>query len=203
MRRNTARHLDKTLALFDVKRLTYKFQALDSSVKEEGRALEIMRVMQQYARDSGHEIKEGCISFVYETCGWLWRCTGSGDFVSHQTSILLECLPIGVGGLRAASKQSLRKHELELLKHGINVAGEIAYAVCKYIRAKEPAEHAIAMLHDVLRFSVLNGLTACEKQALREFAECERISAQPLREGHAFDVGLQLLSEYKQAAIDR
>lgn len=177
MRRKHAKALDQSLVLFEVKRLTYKFQALD--FLEERRALEIMRQVLLFGRFSSHEIKEDCVSFVYETASWLMRgawSKGSGwkEFVSHQTSILMECSPIIA--LVAPSRRPLSKREVDLLKHVINVAGEVAYAVCKYIRNEEAARDAILALSDLLRFSVLNNLRDCEKDVLNEFAQCERIS---------------------------
>lgn len=68
-------------------------------------------------------------------------------------------MPIGMGGLVSPSRKPFGKPALDLLKHGIDVSGEIAYAVCKHIRKKDAAEEAILMLHDVLRFVVLNNLS--------------------------------------------
>jgi hypothetical protein len=155
----------------------------------------------QFGRDGGYEIKEDCVSFVYETSDWLRRGIGSPEFVSHQTTILLECAPIGIGCLVAPSRQPLGKRDLDLLKHIINVSGDLAYAVCKYIRNKEAAEHAILMLHNVLRFSVLNNLADFEKDALHEFAECERICRQPLNYGLHFEAALKLLDFWKKEAL--
>ena len=200
MRRKHAKVLDQSLALFEVKRLTYKFQALDFCGKDEHRALELMRLVMQFGRDGSYEIKEDCVSFVYETSDWLRRGIGSKEFVSHQTTILLECAPIGIGGLVAPSP-GLGKRDLDLLKHIINVSGDIAYAVCKYIRNKEGAEHAILMLHNVLRFAVLNKLSEFEKDALHEFEECERICRQPLNYGLHFEAALKLLDFWKKEAL--
>ena len=191
MRRKHAKALDQSLVRFEVKRLTYKFQALD--FQEERRALEIMRQVLLFGRFSSHEIKEDCVSFVYETATWLMRGTGSEEFVSHQTSILLECSPIIT--LVAPSRKPLTKKDIDLLKHIINVAGEIAYAVCKYIGNETAATHAILMLHDLLRFAVLNDLTECEKDVLHEFAECERISRRN------FEPALKHLDSWKKDAM--
>ncbi|HKW61296.1 MAG TPA: hypothetical protein VJN89_02015 [Candidatus Acidoferrum sp.] len=201
MRRKRAKVIDQFLALFEVKRLTYKFQALDFRGKGEPRALELMRLVMQFGRDGGYEIKEDCVSFVYETSDWLRRGTGSPEFVSHQTTILMECAPIGAGGLVAPSSRPLGKRDLDLLKHIVNVSGDIAYAVCKYIRNKEAAEHAILMLHDLLRFAILNNLTEFEKDALHEFEECERICRHPLNYGVRFEAGLKLLESWKKEAL--
>lgn len=35
-----------------------------------------MRLVMQFARDFGYEIKEECVSFVYETSDWLRRDAG-------------------------------------------------------------------------------------------------------------------------------
>ncbi len=201
MRRKRAKVLDQSLALLEVKRLTYKFHSLDFRGKEEPRALELMRLVMQFGRDGGHEIEEDCVSFIYETSDWLRRGIGSKEFVSHQTTILSECAPIGIGGLVAPSPKPLGKRDVDLLKHIINVSGDIAYAVCKYIRNKDAAEHAILMLHDVLRFAVLNNLTEFEKDALHEFAECERICRHPLNYGAHFEAGLKLLDFWKKEAL--
>ena len=77
----------------------------------------------------------------------------------------------------------------------------VGYAVCKYIRNKEAAEHAILMLHNVLRFAVLNNLSEFEKDALHEFEECERISRQPLNYGLHFEAALKLLDFWKKEAL--
>ncbi len=58
MRRKRAKGLDQSLALFEVKRLTYKFQALDFHGKDEPRALELMRLVMQFGRDGGYEAFE-------------------------------------------------------------------------------------------------------------------------------------------------
>ena len=200
MRRKRAKALDQSLALFEVKRLTYKFQALDSRAKQEPRALELMRLILQFGRDGGYEVKEDCVSFVYETSDWLRRGIGSAEFVSHQTSILMECAPIGAGGLVAPSP-SLSKRDLDLFKHIISVSGDIAYAVCKYVRSKDAAQHAILMLHSVLRFAILNNLPDLEKDALHEFEECERICRQSLNYGALFEEALKLLDHSKKEAL--
>jgi hypothetical protein len=200
MRRKQAKALDQSLVLFEVKRLTYKFQALD--FQDQRRALEIMRQVLLFGRFNSHEVKEDCVSFVYETATWMMRGFGSEEFVSHQseefvshqTSILMECAPIQT--LVAPSRRPLSKRDIELLKHTINVAGEIAYAVCKYIGNEKAATRAIFMLHDLLRFAVLNGLTECEKDVLHEFAECERISRQ-----QNFEPALKLLDTSKKEAL--
>ena len=75
------------------------------------------------------------------------------------------------------------------------MAGDIAYDVCKYVRNEEAAQDAIWALHDLLRFSVLNNLSDCEKDVLHEFAECERISR-----GN-FEPALKHLDLWKQDAL--
>ena len=200
MRRKHAKALDQSLVLFEVKRLTYRFQALD--FQDERRALEIMRQVLLFGRFSSHEVKEDCVSFVYETASWLMRGFGSekfvseqsGEFVSHQTSILMECSPIIT--LVAPSRKPLTKRDIDLLKHVINVAGEIAYSVCKYMQNEETAQHAIFALHDLLRFAVLNDLSECEDAVLQEFVQCERIS----REQH-FEPALKHLDLLKKDAL--
>jgi hypothetical protein len=200
MRRKHAKALDESLVLFEVKRLTYRFQALD--FQDERRALEIMRQVLLFGRFSSHEVKEDCVSFVYETASWLMRAFGSekfvseqpGEFVSHQTSILMECSPIIT--LVAPSRKPLTKRDIDLLKHVINVAGEIAYSVCKYMQNEEAAHHAIFALHDLLRFAVLNDLSECEEAVLQEFTQCERIS----REQH-FEPALKHLDLLKKDAL--
>jgi hypothetical protein len=192
MRRKQAKALDQSLVLFEVKRLTYKFQALDS--KDERRALEIMRQVLLFGRYSTYEVKEDCVSFVYETSDWLRRgIRVSKEFVSHQTSILMECSPIIT--LVAPSRKPLSKQDLKLLKHIIDVSGEIAYGVCKYTENEEAAQDAIFALHDLLRFAILNDLNEYEKEILREFAECERISR-----GH-FEAALTHLDLAKNQAL--
>ena len=197
MRRKHAKAPDQSLVLFEIKRLTYKFEALD--FQEERRALEIMRQVLLFGRFSSHEIKEDCVSFVYDTASWLMRAFmpkefASEEFVSHQTSILLECSPIIT--LVAPSRKPLTKKDIDLLKHVINVAGDIAYDVCKYVRNEKAAERAILMLHDLLRFSVLNNLSDCEKEVLHEFVQCERISL----EGD-FEPALKHLEFWKKDAL--
>ena len=200
MRRKHTKTLDQSLVLFEVKRLTYKFQALD--FQDQRRALEIMRQVMLFGRFSSHQIKEDCVSFVYETATWLMRGFGSkefasnhsAEFVSHQTSILMECSPIIT--LVAPSRKPLSKRDIDLLKHVINVSGEIAYAVCKYIQNEEAAQHAIVALHDLLRFAVLNDLSECEEAVLQEFAQCERIS----REQH-FEPVLKHLDLLRRQAL--
>jgi hypothetical protein len=118
----------------------------------------------------------------------------SGEFVSHQTSILMECSPIIT--LVAPSRKPLTKRDIDLLKHVINVAGEIAYSVCKYMQNEETAQHAIFALYDLLRFAVLNDLSECEDAVLQEFAQCERIS----REQH-FEPALKHLDLLKKDAL--
>ncbi|MGH9727899.1 MAG: hypothetical protein ACRD4V_04840 [Candidatus Acidiferrales bacterium] len=201
MRRKAVQNLDQPLALFEVKRLTYKFQALTPKRNEEARALEIMRVIEQYARDYRHDVKELCIQFVYETADWLSLGIGSGDFVFQQTSILMECIPIGFGGLVAPSRKPLSKHGRDLLNHAIDIAGEIAYDICKYVRVKAAAEKAIIMLYTILRFTDLNNLAKSKEKMLHEFNECERICKQPGPQGHPFDDGLQLLKLWKEEAL--
>ena len=78
MRRKHAKALDQSLVLFEVKRLTNKFKALD--FQEERRALEIMRQVLHFGRFSNYEVKEDCVSFVYETASWLMRGTWTKEF---------------------------------------------------------------------------------------------------------------------------
>jgi len=201
MRRKHTLTIDRSLVLFEVRRLMYKFHALDSDSSAEPRALELMRMALQFARDFDNEVKQECVSFVYETSDWLRRGISSREFVSHQTSILLECAPIRAGGLVAPSRKPLGEPEVELLDHIVNVAGEVAYAVCKYIRDKKTAEVAIGQLHDLLRFAVLNCLAESERSVLDEFSQCKRISREPLNHGHPFEAGLDLLDIYKKEAL--
>jgi hypothetical protein len=192
MSRKHAKTLDQSLVLFEVKRLSYKFQSLD--FQEERRALEIMRQVLLFGRYSSYEVKQDCVSFVYETATWLMRgIRVSKEFVSHQTSILMECSPIVT--LVAPSRKPLSKPDLDLLKHVIDVSGEIAYAVCKYTENEEAAQIAIFALHDLLRFAVLNDLNESEKEVLRQFAECERISR-----GH-FEAALKHLDLARKQAL--
>lgn len=196
MRRKHSKTLDRSLVLFEVKRLTCKFQALDL---QDRRAFEIMRQVVYLGRFSDHEIREDCVSFVYETASWLMRGIRSNEFawaefVAHQTSILMECSPIIT--LVAPSRRPLTKRDVDLLKHVIDVAGEIAYAVCKYIQHEEAAHDAIIALSNLLRFAVLNNLSDCKKDVLSEFAQCERISL----EGD-FRPGLKELDFWKKHAL--
>lgn len=201
MRRRRAKEFDRSLVSFEIRRLMYKFLALDSHECQEPRALEVMRLVMQFARDFDYEVKEQCVSFVYETSDWVRRGVASSDFVSHEASILMECLPVGLGGLVAPSPKPLGRPALKLLKHATDVSGEIAYSICKYLRDKDAAEHAIMLLSDILRFAVLNGLGDCEKAVLIEFNGCERICREHLRTGHPFDAGLELLSYWKKDAL--
>lgn len=201
-RRKGARNLDQTLASFEIKRLTYEFGALDRGGRAEARALEIMRVVQQFARDFRYEVKELCIQFVYDTTRWLYVSAPSDQFVSHQTSILEECIPIGIGGLVAPSREPLTRHETLLLEHSINVAGEIAYDVCKYLRVRELAESAIMLLYELLLFTDLNRLGSLKDKVLHKFSECERICKEPLRQGHPFKEGLELLHSWRKTALE-
>lgn len=201
-RRKSVQNLDQSLALFEVKRLTYQFGALGGGLAAEDRALEIMRVIEKFARDFRYDVKELCIQFVYETASWIISRRTSDQFVSHQTSILMECVPIGAGGLRAPSPKPLTKHETRLLEHSIDVAGEIAYDVCKYVRDKDSAEQAIILLHELLLFTDLNNFTRMKNKVLEEFAQCERICKQPLRQGHAFEEGLDLVKSWKETALE-
>lgn len=204
MRRKRARAVDQSLALFEIMRLTYKFRALNIHPKEEARALEIMRVVMQYATfEFNQNVRDACISFVYETTDWLNRGIGSPDFVSHETTILMECAPFGLGGLAAPSRKPLNKRALDLFDHVINVSGEIAYAICKWVRTEETVEPAVQMLSSDLQFAVLNGLAERELTILKEFGNCERICHQRLREGRPFEAGLKLLALWKQEALSR
>ena len=113
----------------------------------------------------------------------------------------MECAPIGFGGLVAPSPKPLGKRDLDLLKHIIDVAGDLAYAVCKYVRNEQAAEHAILMLHNLLRFAILNDLTEFEKEALHEFEECERISQAELNYDAPFEAALKRLAFWKEDAL--
>lgn len=201
MRRRSAKHMDQSLVLFELRRLTYSFNALGTGARAESSALKIMGIMVQYARDFGYEVKEECISFVYDTASWILRGKVTSDFVFHETAILLECLPIGAGGLVARSRKPLGRRERRLLSHCVDVAGEIAYTVCKYVREKEVTEQAVVLLHDILRFTNLNGLSKYKDQTLWEFSECERICNQKFEGGQAFTDGLELLESWKKIAL--
>lgn len=200
-RRKHVQDLDHSLTLFEVRRLTYQFRALEGSPKPEARAMEIMRMIQQFAYSSSPDVKELCVQFTYDTASWLYRRPVSAEFVSQQAAILLECVSPDLDFV-APVRRRLTKPELDLLSHCVNVAGEIAYYVCKYVRVKEPAESATMLLYDLLVFTDLNRLSSERDKVLHEFNECERICKQPVRQGRAFEEGLELLKFWKKTALE-
>lgn len=199
-RRRAVPTLNHSFVLFEIRRLVYQFRALERNSKTEPRALEIMRMVQQFARDFRKDIRELCVQFTYDTVNWLYWKSVSADFVYQQTAILLECIPPGLDFV-APIKRKLTKSEMQLLEHCVDVAGEIAYATCKYVRTKDTTEMAVIMLHDFLLIANINHLAGLKEQALGEFDECERISKERLNYGHAFDDGLELVKEWKETAL--
>ena len=197
--------LDKefaSVAELDVRKLNYALQSLDMDIKNEERALELLNMIRLYGRDFGIRVKEECLSAVYEAAYWIENEIATVSLVSSQTGIVSEVLPIGFGGLRHARRKPLAKAQQELITHAINIAGEIAYAICKYVRNKEVVKPAARLLYSILRFSDINGLTEHKQQTMNEFSECLRISQTPVG-GKPFAEGAQILSEYLDLALDR
>jgi hypothetical protein len=197
--------LDKefaTVVELEVRKLSYAFQSLRMDLENEARALEILNTIRLYGRDFGDRVKEECVSAVYEASYWIQCEVVTDTLVDSQTGIVLEVLPIGLGGLRHPRRKAFTKTEKELFSHAINIAGEIAYAVCKYVRQKEVLRPAANLLYSILRFTDLNDLAEHKKQTLHEFAECLRIAETSVRRG-TFSEGVELLRERRALALDR
>jgi hypothetical protein len=185
----------------EVRKLGYAFQSLEVNLANERRALEILSMVHCYSRDFGARVKEECLSTIYDTCNWLRRRVATELIVSYQTSIVTEALPMGFGGLVAPRRKPITAIEMKLLIHAINVAGEICYDMCKYIRDGKIAYEAVVLLADCLRFACLNGLEKIRAEVLNEFEGCTRISGAAFR-GEIFKAGLDLLTEWKAWAFD-
>jgi len=189
-----------TVVELEVRKLSYAFESLRIDSNNEGRAAEILSVMHCYARDFGPRVKNECLSSIYGSCNWLRRRATTQILVNLQTIIVFETLPTGFGGLRAPGRPINRANR-DLLSHAINVAGEICYDTCKYVRKKEIAEPAVQLLADILRFTCLNKLEKEKANILHEFDECTRVSETPFF-GAAFEAGVNLLKEWKTWALD-
>jgi hypothetical protein len=172
---------------------------MDRTSSELGPATRILRKILLYARDFGWEVKDAAISSVYDSCEFLRRGVADGNFAQIQTLVLMEAMPFEGGSLRYKRRKPFRARDSGLLIHGADVAGEIAYSVCKYVREKTIAEDAIYMLYAVLRLAVLNQLRSLEVKVNEDFEMCKRISAEEIR-GKGFNDGLELLSHWREAA---
>jgi len=189
-----------TVVELEVRKLSYSFESIKIDVANEERAADILSVMHCYARDFGPRVKDECLSAVYGSTRWLQLQVATELLVNWQTTIVLETLPMKFGGLVAPGKP-LKTKERELLSHAINVAGEICYDACKYVRAEKVAKPAVLLLADILRFANLNRLKKEEAEILHEFDSSTRISRQHLIKG-PFEAGIRLLQEWKAWALE-
>jgi len=184
----------------EVRKLAYAFEAVKIDLVNEDGAAEVLAMMHCYARDSGPRVKNECLSAIYSSCNWLRRRAATEVLVNWQTTIVYEALPIRGGGLLAPGRP-LIKAERDLVSHATNVAGEICYDVCKYVRSEKVAKPAAELLGDILRFVSLNKLEDEKAEVLEEFDQCTRISGAQLLKG-PFNAGSRLLQECKMWALD-
>jgi hypothetical protein len=187
-----------TVAELEVRKLSYAFQSLHIDLKNEVRALEILEMIRLYGRDFGPRVKDECLSAVYEAVYWTQLEVATPALVYAQTTIVGEVLPIGFGGLRHARRKTLTKTGKELISHAIDIAGEIAYAICKYVPEVELLNSAAHRLYSILKFADLNDLAEEKEAILHEFSECIRIAG-----ANSFEKGVDLLREQQALALDR
>lgn len=123
------------------------------------------------------------------------------DVAEAVSGILLELMPLGLGGLVSPSHKEISTEDQKLLKWVEGQAWDLMWDACRYLRDIEVVRIGGRCYHNLIRFTALNGLKALHEEFLGNARRCCEICKEE-RRGITFPAGLEVLEELIKDALD-
>lgn len=176
-RRIQTLEFDSTLAVFEIKKLSNRIQAIPFAQSREEEAIELLRIMSNWCEFAPHNVRHEATSSVYSATYRVMHDKASSEYVGALAAILSNCLPFF--SLVLPQPKPINPIDLKLFQHVADTAYNLVNSACKYISDPFAAEESFHLLGDVLRLGILNDLPGIKEQLNAEFKECIRVARHP------------------------
>ena len=180
----------------DVRRIRFEIEA----ERDWGKLDQLVGRLFPYAREFDEKVKDQVLDATYEVTsrtrnGMTW------DVAEGLSSVLMELMPIGLGGLHYASRTPIANKDQILLERIEDQAFNISYDACRYLRDTQVAEVGAHLYYALIRFAALNGLQRLKAKFLHNAERCIA-HCKEIRQGQDFPEGEKLFRGQVEVALD-
>jgi hypothetical protein len=176
-RREQMLNFDVALAVFEIKKLSNRLQAIPESKSRLDEATEILWNMCNWCELADRKVRHEAASAVYSSTARIMRDRASAKFVEALCAVLDYCLP----NFSHVFPQSepIDPADLELIEHVASAAGNLANSACKYASESDVSDAPIRLLGNILRLVLMNDLTKLQEELEFDLNECIRVARHP------------------------
>lgn len=170
---------DAALAVFEIKKLSNRLQAIPEYKSRLDDATEIVWNIYHWCELADRKIRGEAASAVYAATIRVMRDRASREFVDALSAVLNNSLPPSFN-FSCPYPYPIDPADQALIEHVANSATNLVNSACNYVRDDPSiAEASFHLLGNLLRLALLNDLTELQERLESDFKECMRVAWHP------------------------
>ncbi len=182
--------------MLDVRRIRYEMEATSDWEKLE----DCLARLLPYAHEYDDPIRQEILYAIHAATMWT-RHDMSASGARAIDVLLGEMMPVRAGGMHHPASVPLSVGDQQLLKGIENVAYEVLWDACRYIRDPKILEIPIHRYWSLIRFTALNKLTRLRDAFMENLRHCQNICNETSK-GRTFPEGWNAIEETMKDALD-